>query len=192
MISVVENSDPLTEMVSGLGSFFLMLSRTRSLACSWASWRAALRMVWSSASCFGVFFEIAADAGFVEGEEGEVLAVLEPDAGLAGGGVDFGAVAMGGVADGAGESYGEGFSWQVSGLRSARRELQWVSKAALSSCVKAWNWPVRPWRRALTRQRFLPSGVLGPVDFWEFCWLAASCAAEMLEGSVSGVIKGSL
>ena len=64
---------------------------------------------------FGVFFEIAADAGFVECEQGEVLAVLEPDAGLAGGGVDFGAVAVCGVANGAGQGYGEDVVFERAG-----------------------------------------------------------------------------
>jgi len=31
--------------------------------------------------------------------------------------------------------------------------------------VKTQSWPVSPWRYALSRQRLLPSGVVGPVEW---------------------------
>ena len=53
-----------------------------------------------------------------------------------------------------------------------------MSNSCWSSPGSRWAAEVKPCLRALREARALPSGVLGPVDFWALARLAASRASE--------------
>jgi hypothetical protein len=54
--------------------------------------------------------------------------------------------------------------------------------------VMAETWPVRLWRQALRLDARLPSGDLGPVDFWALARLAANCfSVSVFSESMGGL-----
>src|SRR6516162_3050505 len=64
------------------------------------------------------------------------------------------------------------------GWRSSKTCREKASKDSCSSSGTMWRREVRPWVRAFWETLSLPSGDLGPVDFWAFWRLAASLAGE--------------
>jgi len=70
-------------------------------------------------------------------------------------------------------------SMAPSGARLWIRAWENLSWAARSSSVIVVTWPVRPWRSALSLERFLPSSV-GPVDRRALLRFASSCLSEII------------
>src|SRR5579863_10460385 len=80
----------------------------------------------------------------------------------------------------------------LAGLNEAIKGSQKASQAARSSSVMSMAAPVRPWRWPLMRAFFLPSSVLGPVDFMAFRRLAKSCFRDTVFDMVNGLLACSL
>src|SRR5450432_4275127 len=73
------------------------------------------------------------------------------------------------------------------GWNSRRKAAVRASSAAGSSPQMMWDAAWMPDLSALSEEAALPSGEVGPVDFWEFSRLAAICAWDDMLGTSWGI-----